>query len=143
MNILLSQTATWRLKPFIDSGGAAHWLVHRLIEEGVDEGHQFGGGDGLYPEDDVKACILCFDVGQATQNEHWNYGQAPAKKIDKLRAIYVRHPMVGDDQPDRVEELFVLKHLQGLTCALGHRDRSSGKGKDRLTRRSLDGVIVN
>jgi len=123
----------------VGSSGTAH----RLFEERVDEGQQLIRSDGLHAEDDIQPGILCLHIRQAAENEYGNRGQSTAKQINKLRTVYVGHPVVGDDQPDRVQEFTVFKDFKSSMRAFGYSDDSTGEGKNSLTGGGLNGAVVN
>ncbi len=109
----------------------------------MHEREQLIGRDRLYPEDYIKAGILQFRIGQAADDQHGDRGQSPPQKIHKLRPVQIGHPVVGDDQPNRIVEFGVLKHFECAVRAVRDGNGSSVERKDGLTRRSLNGVVVD
>jgi len=99
--------------------------------------------EGFHAEVNAQGGVLVFCFGEATDDEHGNFGGELAQASDELGAVHARHDVVGDDELDGVGVIVIAKLLEGTLRAEDSNNEVASSLENGLTGRGLDGVIVD
>jgi hypothetical protein len=101
------------------------------------------GEEWFEAEFDAESLILVFCLGQAADDEHGNGRREGAQAGYEFRASHAGHEVVGDDEIDVGGVFVVAKLVESAFGIENGDDKVAGPLKDGLTRRGLDGIVVN